>query len=299
MNIKDWLAAARLRTLPLALSSIITGSACALFFGFFNYWILILAICTTIVLQVLSNYANDYGDAVSGKDNEGRIGPSRAVASGAISKEAMKKAVQLFSILALAFGSILLIVSFANELIWILVFFGIGIAAIAAAIKYTVGKNPYGYNGLGDLFVFIFFGMVGVFGTFFLYAKQVEWAVLLPAICIGLLSVAVLNFNNMRDIENDAKTSKNTLAVKLGLQRAKQYQYVIILLGFIALIAFAFLNNFRLQQYVFLLLAPFFAQLIKAMIRINKPAEFDPFLKKTAIGTFLLSLLFLLSVLLQ
>ena len=298
MNVKVWIAAARLRTLPLALSSIITGTACALFFGIFDWFIFIFAVLTTVVLQVLSNYANDYGDAISGKDNEGRIGPSRAVASGEISKEDMKKAVQLFAGLAFIFGSILLFVSFSKDLIWAFVFLMIGLGAIAAAIMYTVGKNPYGYSGLGDLFVFLFFGLVGVFGTFFLYAKSIEWRVILPAICIGFLSTAVLNFNNMRDIENDAKTAKNTLAVKLGLQRAKQYQYLVIFLGFMMLIGFAYLNSFSLQQYVFLVMAPFFAQIVKAMIKINKPGEFDPFLKKTALGTFLLSILFLISVVL-
>ena len=298
MNVKVWIAAARLRTLPLALSSIITGTACALFFGIFDLFIFIFAVLTTVVLQVLSNYANDYGDAISGKDNEGRIGPSRAVASGEISKEDMKKAVQLFAGLAFIFGSILLFVSFSKDLIWAFVFLMIGLGAIAAAIMYTVGKNPYGYSGLGDLFVFLFFGLVGVFGTFFLYAKSIEWTVILPAICIGFLSTAVLNFNNMRDIENDAKTAKNTLAVKLGLQRAKQYQYLVIFLGFMMLIGFAYLNSFSLQQYVFLVMAPFFAQIVKAMIKINKPGEFDPFLKKTALGTFLLSILFLISVVL-
>jgi 1,4-dihydroxy-2-naphthoate octaprenyltransferase len=299
MNVKSWIVAARLRTLPLALSSIITGTACALFFGFFDWLIFVFAVLTTIVLQVLSNYANDYGDAVSGKDNQNRIGPPRAVASGEISKEAMKKAVQLFAGLALMFGSILLYFSFSEELLLAGLFLVIGLAAIAAAIKYTIGKNPYGYHGLGDLFVFIFFGIVGVFGTFFLYAKSLEWTVVFPAFSIGLLSVAVLNFNNMRDIENDALTSKNTLAVKLGLQLAKQYQYFIIFLGFSTLIGFAFWNGFRLQQYVFLLMAPFFAQLVKAMIKINKPSEFDPFLKKTALGTFVLSILFLISVVIQ
>ena len=298
MNVKVWIAAARLRTLPLALSSIITGTACALFFGIFDWFIFIFAVLTTVVLQVLSNYANDYGDAISGKDNEGRIGPSRAVASGEISKEDMKKAVQLFAGLAFIFGSILLFVSFSKDLIWAFVFLMIGLGAIAAAIMYTVGKNPYGYSGLGDLFVFLFFGLVGVFGTFFLYAKSIEWTVILPAICIGFLSTAVLNFNNMRDIENDAKTAKNTLAVKLGLQRAKQYQYLVIFLGFMMLIGFAYLNSFSLQQYVFLVMAPFFAQIVKAMIKINKPGEFDPYLKKTALGTLLLSILFLISVVL-
>ena len=279
MDIKPWIAAARLRTLPLALSSIITGSACAVYYGNFKWSIAIFAALTTILLQILSNYANDYGDAISGKDNAGRIGPKRAVASGEISKESMKKAVITFSTLSLITGIILLFLAFESSL-FIVLFLLIGFAAIAAAIKYTVGKNPYGYNGLGDLFVFIFFGIVGVFGTYFLFSKQLDFMVLLPAVCIGFLSVAVLNFNNMRDIENDANTGKITLAVKLGLANAKIYQYLVVVFALFALIAFAFFNGFNLRQYTFLLLAPFFAQMIKKIIRINKPVEFDPFLKK-------------------
>lgn len=295
MNIKPWISAARLRTLPLALSSIITGSACAVYYENFKWSIAILAVLTTVLLQVLSNYANDYGDAISGKDNENRIGPKRAVASGEISKEDMKKGVIVFAVLSLISGIVLLLIAF-QSLLLIASFLLIGLAAIAAAIKYTVGKNPYGYNGLGDLFVFIFFGIVGVGGTYFLFSKQYQYMIILPSICIGLLSVAVLNFNNMRDIENDKQTGKNTLAVQLGLQNAKMYQYVIILIAFFSIIAFAFFNNFELKQYTFLIVAPLFAQMLKKIIRINKPVEFDPYLKKTAIGTFLLSILFLIGI---
>lgn len=297
MDVKAWISAARLRTLPLALSSIVFGAACSIYFGTFSWLIFGLAVLTTILLQILSNYANDYGDAVSGKDNEGRIGPSRAVASGEISKESMKKAMSLFAVLSFVSGIILLYLAFHDNWIYLVFFVLLGIGAIAAAIKYTVGKNPYGYSGLGDLFVFLFFGLVGVMGSFFLFNQTFEWTICLPAICAGSLSVAVLNFNNMRDIENDKRTGKITVAVRLGLQKAKQYQYILIVCAFAALISFALIEGFRLQQYAFLLLAPLFAQMIKAMIKINKPHEFDPFLKKTALGTFGLSLLFLFSVL--
>ena len=295
---KVWIQAARLRTLPLAMSSIIFGSACAVHFDVFNPWIFILALTTTVCLQILSNFANDYGDALSGKDNEGRIGPSRAVSSGEISSSAMKNAMVIFAGFSFVLGLFLILLAFSNDLLYLLVFLVLGLAAIAAAIKYTVGKNPYGYRGLGDLFVFLFFGLVGILGSYFLFSKQLDWVVVLPAISGGCLSVAVLNFNNMRDIENDTKTGKRTLAVMLGLQRAKQYQYILIIMGFFALIVFALLENFNLRQYLFLLLAPFFAQMIKSMIRNNNPVAFDPYLKKTALGTFGLSLLFLIAVLL-
>ncbi|MDC3209586.1 1,4-dihydroxy-2-naphthoate polyprenyltransferase [Chitinophagales bacterium] len=297
MDLKVWISAARLRTLPLALSSIFFGTAAAIYHGFFTWQIFTLAVSTTICLQVLSNYANDYGDAISGKDNEERIGPSRAVSSGEISKKAMLKAVVLFSFLSLLSGLALLFSAFRENGVYFLIFLLIGIAAIAAAISYTMGEKPYGYNGLGDFFVFLFFGLVGVIGSFFLFSKSLEITVILPAVSAGLLSVAVLNFNNMRDIENDASTGKRTFAVRIGLQGAKQYQYLLVVFAFFSLIAFALFEKFLLQQYLFLLLMPLFAQMIKSMIKINKPAEFDPFLKKTALGTFGLSILFLLSVL--
>jgi 1,4-dihydroxy-2-naphthoate octaprenyltransferase len=295
MNVKPWLAAARLRTLPLAFSSIFMGSAVAMTFQSFSWLIFVLALLTTTALQILSNFANDYGDAVSGKDNEGRIGPERAVASGSISKESMKIAVVITAIIAFLLGAVLIAVSFQNSWLYLLVFLVLGLLSIAAAINYTMGKNPYGYRALGDVFVFLFFGWLGVMGSFFLFTQKFEWLVLLPASAIGFLSVAVLNFNNMRDIENDAKTGKRTLAVVLGLQNAKMYQYLIIIAAFFCLIAYAFWQQFPLQRYAFLLVAPFFAQMIKAMIRINTPALFDPFLKKTALGTFLLSLIFLIT----
>lgn len=294
MNIKIWIEAARLRTLPLAFASIIAGTACAIQANSFSWLVFLLALLTTLLLQILSNFANDYGDALSGKDDEGRIGPKRAVSSGEISASSMKKALILFSILSFISGISLLLYAFQSAL-FILIFLLLGLGAIAAAIKYTVGKNPYGYMGLGDLFVFIFFGWVGVAGSFFLFSSSFDPQVFLVASSFGFLSVAVLNLNNMRDIENDAKTGKMTLAVKLGLQRAKQYQYLLVVFSFLFIISFALLKGFDLQQYIFLLLAPFFAQMLKALIRTNKPVEFDPFLKKTALGTFFLSILFLIA----
>lgn len=297
MSLKPWIEAARLRTLPLALSSIITGTATAIHFGYFSWSVFLLAVLTTVFLQVLSNFANDYGDAVSGKDNAERIGPQRAVASGEISKENMKKAIILFACLSFISGLALLFIAFQNWLM-ILLFVLLGLAAIAAAIKYTVGKNPYGYNGLGDLFVFIFFGLVGVLGSYFLYSKNFEAIAILPASTIGLLSVAVLNLNNMRDIVNDEKTGKHTLAVKLGLKKAKQYEYLVIVFAFLCLIAFALLQKFELKQYLFLVIAPFFAQMIKKFLSIFEPQKFDAYLKNVALGTFVLSILFLVGIIL-
>lgn len=296
MNIKPWIKAARLRTLPLAFSSIIVGTALALKSDAFNVGILIFALLTTLLLQVLSNFANDYGDAVSGKDNEQRIGPDRMVSKGIIKPNQMKKVMFFTAILAFISGVELLFFAFGFNIVLLSIFMVIGIASIFAAINYTVGKNPYGYIGLGDLFVFIFFGLVGVKGTYFLYTQQLDLLMFLPAISIGLLSAAVLNFNNMRDIENDKATGKNTLVVKIGLQSAKTYQGFIVISSILLLIIYSLLNNFSTHQYLYLLIAPYFMHIVKQMLKVNQPVLMDPFLKKTAISTFILSILFLISV---
>lgn len=296
MNIAPWVKAARLRTLPLAFSSIIMGTALAIKSDAFNIGILIFALLTTLLLQVLSNFANDYGDAVSGKDNEHRIGPDRMVSKGFIKPELMKKAMFFTAILAFISGLELLFIAFGFNIVLLIIFIIIGIASIFAAINYTVGKNPYGYMGLGDLFVFIFFGLVGVKGTYFLYTNQIDLPMFLPAISIGLLSAAVLNFNNMRDIENDKATRKNTLVVKIGLQSAKTYQGFVIIFSILLLIIYSLLNNFSTHQYLYLLVAPYFMHIVKQMLKVHQPIMMDAFLKKTAISTFVLSVLFLLSI---
>jgi 1,4-dihydroxy-2-naphthoate octaprenyltransferase len=295
MNIKPWIQAARLRTLPLALSCIITGSAIALQQDKFDIVIFLLAILTTLLLQVLSNYANDYGDAVSGKD-EKRIGEKRMVASGEISKESMKKAVILFSSLAFLSGLALIIYSIKNYIL-VLAFVALGLASIWAAIKYTAGKNPYGYSGYGDLFVFIFFGLVGVLASSFLYTKDFRWLNILPAITIGAFSTAVLTLNNLRDIKNDALTGKNTTIVKMGFNKGKGYFAILIFTGIISMIAYAILTGFDNRQYLFLLGMISLAGIIKSVLNTNTSIEMDPFLKKTALSTFLVSLLFFVAML--
>jgi 1,4-dihydroxy-2-naphthoate octaprenyltransferase len=295
MNIKPWIQAARLRTLPLALSCIITGSAIALQQDKFDIVIFLLAILTTLLLQVLSNYANDYGDAVSGKDDN-RIGEKRMVASGEISKKSMKKAVILFSSLAFLSGLALIIYSIENYIL-VLAFVALGLASIWAAIKYTAGKNPYGYSGYGDLFVFIFFGLVGVLASSFLYTKDFSWLNILPAITIGAFSTAVLTLNNLRDIKNDALTGKNTTIVKMGFNKGKGYFAILIFTGIISMIAYAILTGFDNRQYLFLLGMISLAGIIKSVLNTNTSIEMDPFLKKTALSTFLVSLLFFVAML--
>lgn len=291
-NTKAWLQAARLRTLPLSISGILVGSFYAYSQGFINWGIFSLAMVTTLGLQILSNFANDYGDGVKGTDNEHRIGPQRAIQSGAISAQAMKKGIIITALLTLAAAVVLIYLSFGRDNFGYSVFFFVlGLAAIAAAIKYTVGSSAYGYRGLGDLFVFIFFGLISVIGCYFLFAQKVDKLVILPAISVGLLSVAVLNLNNMRDQVSDAMSGKNTLVVKMGAKAAKVYHYLIILTALSLTLVFAILKDFRPVQYFFVAgYIPFLIH-IKTVKGNTIPRELDPELKKVALGTFLLSVL--------
>ena len=291
---KHWIQAARLRTLPLSISGIIVGSAYAYYQGFFNLEITILALLTTLGLQILSNYANDYGDGIKGTDAN-RIGEKRLVGSGIISSSQMKKAVIITAIITFIIALILIYVAFGKENFGLsLIFILLGIGSIGAAIKYTVGSNAYGYSGFGDVFVFVFFGLVSVLGSNFLFTKTFDWYLILPAISIGLLSVAVLNLNNMRDIENDKTSGKNTLVVKLGLKKAKIYHEIIIAIASISFLIFCLITKISLL--------PILVVNISLIIHLNKIKksnsyeDFDPELKKVALSTFALSLLFWLTI---
>ncbi len=290
MNIKPWIQAARLRTLPLSVSGIIVGSAYAYYQGFSDWRIVVLALLTTLGLQVLSNYANDYGDGVKGTDAN-RIGEKRLVAAGIITAEQMKKAVIITAILTFIIALLLIYVAFGKENFALsLIFILLGIGSIGAAIKYTVGKSAYGYSGFGDLFVFIFFGLVSVIGSNFLFTKELDGLLFLPAFAIGCLSVAVLNLNNMRDIENDKIAGKNTLVVKMGLKWAKYYHQIIIVLGMICFMIFAILIETSTLPILIINIP-----IILHMNKVDKSQnyeDFDPELKKVALSTFALSILF-------
>lgn len=293
-NTKAWFEAARLRTLPLSVSGILVGS----FYAFsqqketYNWAILGFALLTTLGLQILSNFANDYGDGVKGTDNENRIGPKRAIQSGAITIKAMKQGIIITSILTLVAAIVLIYLSFGKDNFrYSLFFFFLGLASIAAAIKYTVGGSAYGYRGLGDVFVFVFFGLVSVIGCYFLFAKQIDSLIILPAITIGLLSVAVLNLNNMRDQVSDALSGKNTLVVKMGPQKAKIYHYSIIITALFLTLLFAILYGFKPLQYLFLIAYVPFIIHLKTVAKNTIPRDLDPELKKVALGTFFLSVL--------
>ena len=291
---KHWIQAARLRTLPLSVSGIILGSFYAMSQSMFNWKIVIFALTTTLGLQILSNFANDYGDGIKGTDNEDRVGPKRAIQSGVISPAAMKKAMVITSVVTLISAILLIYNSFKeNNLGYSLFFLALGILAIASAIRYTVGNTAYGYRGYGDLFVFIFFGMVSTMGIYFMFAKTLEngYLLLLPATAIGFLSVGVLNLNNMRDELSDKKVGKNTIVVKIGGAKAKLYHYFLVVSAMVLVLLFAVLNDFHFDQYLFVLV---YILLIKHLIVVYKnedPRALDPELKKLAISTFLLSLL--------
>jgi 1,4-dihydroxy-2-naphthoate octaprenyltransferase len=297
---KHWIEAARLRTLPLSVSGIIVGSMYALRptdtietpTEVFSWKIFALAMLTTLGLQILSNFANDYGDGMKGTDNDDRVGPKRAIQSGVISPAAMKKAIIITSILTLISSMLLIYYAFKDTNIgYSLFYLALGILAIASAIRYTVGNTAYGYRGFGDLFVFVFFGLVSTLGVNFLYSKQLDFDLFLPATAIGLLSVGVLNLNNMRDEASDRKSNKNTIVVKIGGAKAKKYHYFLIVSAMVLVLIFAVLSKYRLDQYLFLLA---FIPLTKHLITVRKnqdPRALDPELKKLALSTFALSIL--------
>lgn len=294
-NIKPWILAARLRTLPLSVSGIIVGSAYAYFQNHFDGLIFTLALVTTLAFQVLSNFANDYGDGIKGTDAH-RIGEKRMVASGEITPQQMKKAVVLMSVFSIVVAVGLIYVSFGRDhFLYSILFLLLGLACISAAIKYTVGTKAYGYSGFGDVFVFVFFGLVAVMGSNFLYSKTVDLKLLLPAIAVGMLATAVLNLNNMRDVENDTTAGKNTLVVKMGLKWAKNYQHFLIVVPFVLLFIFSIGINARLffNFWVFIYLLKHLEKVRKS----NRYEDFDPELKKVALSTFVLSLLFFVSFL--
>ncbi|AZJ37060.1 1,4-dihydroxy-2-naphthoate octaprenyltransferase [Tenacibaculum singaporense] len=307
MSMKNYIKAARLRTLPLSVSGIIVGAAignydyinntesffccfgCPLFFQTGIFW---LAILTTIGFQVLSNFANDYGDGVKGTDNQ-REGEARMVASGVITPKQMKNAMIVTGVFTTIIALLLIYVSFGKDnFLYSIIFFGLGIASIVAAIKYTVGKSAYGYSGFGDVFVFIFFGLLAVVGTYFLYTKQLNFMIFLPAITVGLLSTAVLNLNNMRDRENDAKSGKNTLVVKMGAESAKFYHYFLIVASLMFALLYTVIKFQSPYQFLFIIA---YLPLVKHLVFVYKNKEealLDGELKKVALSTFLFSILF-------
>ncbi|WP_174760407.1 MULTISPECIES: 1,4-dihydroxy-2-naphthoate octaprenyltransferase [Antarcticibacterium] len=293
VNIGSWVSAARLRTLPLSISGIIVGTTIAAQQGYFNIAVFSLALGTTLGLQILSNFANDYGDGVKGTDNEDRVGPARALQSGLISRREMKQGIVITALVTLILALLLIYTAFGGEnFLYAIIFFLLGLGAIAAAIKYTVGNNAYGYRGMGDIFVFLFFGLVAVFGSYFLYAMQLDWKVFLPAAAIGFLSAGVLNLNNMRDRASDQKAGKNTLVVLLGEENAKNYHYALIIAAVLFMVIYSVLTAAEWNDILYVIaFIPLFLHL-KRVVQNENPMLLDPELKILALTTFLLSVLF-------
>jgi 1,4-dihydroxy-2-naphthoate octaprenyltransferase len=296
-KIAIWIQAFRLRTLPLALSSAVLGSFLAFADGDFKWPVFSLTILTTILLQILSNLANDYGDSVNGVDNNKRVGPERTVQSGKISKSEMKNLLILFVVLSFISGSILIFLGLKNaKASHITLFFILGILSILAAIKYTIGKRPYGYSGLGDLSVFIFFGIVGVCGTYYLHTNHFYPLLLLPAASIGFLSAGVLNLNNMRDIINDAATGKKTLVVRIGSTKAKFYHLTLIIISMVLAIIHTVVTWESLFQLFFLLTAFPLSYHLYQVFYNHIPVKLNNQLKFLAITTFLFSVFYSLGI---
>ena len=291
--IKAFIKAARLRTLPLSLSGIIVGSFLAYADGYFDWRICMLAMVTTIGFQVLSNFANDYGDGIKGTDNADRIGPKRALQSGEISPNQMLTVIKMTGFITFLIALLLIYLSFGKEhILFFFLFLAFGIASIAAAIKYTMGKKAYGYSGYGDIFVFLFFGWLSVVGSYFLYTKVLDVTVFLPATTVGLLSVGVLNLNNMRDRESDTKANKKTLVVKIGDEFAKYYHYYLLIASFLLALIYVMLHYRSPKQFLFVIaFIPIFKHLY-TVYKNTDAKELDPELKKLALSTFLFAILF-------
>lgn len=301
-ELKPWITAARLRTLPLAASNIILGSLLAVYYKSFNLTIFILGLTTALLLQILSNFANDYGDFKSGADAKRQSTYERALQSGKITPAKMKRVIIGLSVITL-FTGISLIFSGNNPLDQktVLIFLGTGLLCICAAITYTMGKKPYGYSGLGDIAVFLFFGLTGVCGIFFLYTHSFNWAVFLPAASLGLLSTGVLNVNNIRDINSDKVSGKNTLVVRMGLKKAKIYHTLLISFAIsLSLLTTLFIYE-HVYQFLYLITIPFFVRnvyIVSTASPDSPPALLDKELRNLAVSTFLFSVTYGISLLL-
>jgi|TARA_B110001452_G_scaffold21913_1_gene17569 1,4-dihydroxy-2-naphthoate octaprenyltransferase len=292
-KLQAWISACRLRTLPLSISGAIIGSGVAYSEGVFNLSVFVYTILTTLSFQILSNLANDYGDGVKGTDNENRIGPERALQSGIISPKQMRNAIIINVIICLFLVVTLIYQAFgADQFLTSFIFIVLGVLAIIAAIKYTVGTSAYGYKALGDIMVFLFFGWLSVLGTYFLYSKQIDFLMLLPASAVGLLSAGVLNLNNMRDFESDKGSHKHTLAGYLGLKNARNYHLTLILTAMVLMLLYFGLSTQNLPILIIMIgFIPLFIHL-SVFYKVQSPKDYDPQLKVLALSTFLLALIF-------
>ncbi len=291
-EVATWVRAARLRTLPLSVSGIIAGTAVANGLGYSDALLFALMLATTVAYQITSNFANDYGDGVKGTDNDSRIGPRRVLQSGALTPRRLKRGIQISVGISMLLTLATLWHAFGPESFgYLVLFLFLGGLAIWAAIRYTVGSGAYGYRGLGDLFVFLFFGLLSVLGSLFLYTQQWYPKAVLPAITIGALSTAVLNLNNLRDCESDRKSGKNTLVVQMGFRNGVRYHFALCLAAFVSLLGFVLMQEHPLPAAWSLLPFVVIGFHLFRVGNVKDPARLDPELKKLALSTFLIALL--------
>lgn len=297
-KIKVWVSAFRLRTLPLSFSLVIMGTSVAIGGKGTSLYLLLFTLTTTLFLQVLSNLSNDYGDSVRGVDGEGRVGPCRAIQSGEITPSQMKVAIVVFAVLSLISGIGLLGVAYGHVgLAPVVALLAVGLLCIVAAITYTVGKHPYGYAGLGDLSVFIFFGLVGVGGTYFLQKGCLDAEIVLPAISVGLLSCGVLNMNNMRDVDNDSRMGKRTIPTIIGIRNAARYQCGLMVLATVGMASHITIYGIASQYLSLIAAIPFVVNAVRTLKLYKDTCYLDSQLKAISISTFAMSVIFCVATL--
>lgn len=281
----------RLRTLPLSLAGVVLGIFLAAANHNVSTWTVVFLLLTTVCLQILSNLSNELGDYLSGTDGEQRIGPLYSLAEGNISVEVFKRLIYLFVALCSVFGTIMIGLAFgtlfALKPMMLLI---LGAGAIWAATHYTLGKRPYGYRGMGDISVFIFFGLVSVMGGYFVIAGVLDtWILLLPAATIGVFSVGVLNTNNIRDMESDAGT-RITIPLKIGERRAKIYQTVLITTGWILMLAYTLITYTSAWNFLYLITLPLYILHLMGIWKHHGSA-LDKYLPLLVMSSFLFSIL--------
>ena len=283
-------ASMRLRTLPLSTGGVILGILLATADFKVDLWVAVLIVLTTVCLQILSNLSNELGDVLHGTDTEDRQGPQYGLNSGVLTIGEMKVLIGIFVVLCIVSGTAMTLQSYGTlwDLTPILVLL-LGAGAIMGAMKYTLGRNPYGYRGLGDFYVFLFFGLVAVLGSYFVASHTLFWRLLLPGAAVGCFSVGVLNVNNIRDMETDA-ANRVTVAIRLGERKAKVYQTVLIVLGWIFMLAYCQLRMFSWWHYLFVLTLPLFILHLRG-VWTRSGKKLDPMLPLLVMSTFLFCLL--------
>lgn len=293
-----WLESLRPKTLPLAFASILVGIVLAWWQGYFDATVAALSLITAGLLQILSNLANDYGDAVKGSDKPDRIGPLRGMQKGAITQEQMKRAM-IVTVALICISGLCLLFSAYQSISDFIGFAVLGLLSIIAAITYTVGTRPYGYIGLGDISVLIFFGWLSVIGSWYLQAHMLSAAIILPATACGLLATAVLNINNLRDIDSDRENGKNTLAVRLGPVGARRYHACLLGGTLVCLALFNLISLHSVWGWLFILAAPLLLKQARYVLTEREPVAMRPMLERTVKAALLTNALFIVGIVLS